>query len=119
MITKDDDSMIGIPFQFFLPKYKVAIEFSERRDYTKQHRRNNEVKNDLCLKTQIKMIRILDSDENDYRDCLCISRVDNSFEGISEAIQALFEILHINIDIDVERDIDDIRLFHLDSAEMI
>lgn len=118
VITKDDDSMIGIPFQFFLPKYKVAIEFSERRDYTKQHRRNNEVKNDLCLKTQIKMIRILESNEKHYRNCLCISRVDDSYEGISEAIQALFGILHINIDVDVERDIDDIRAFHQEFAKV-
>jgi hypothetical protein len=84
----------------------------------KQHPRNNEVKNDLCLRTQIKMIRILDSNEDNYRNCLCISRVDDSYEGISESLQALFGILHIKIDIDVERDIDDIRVFHLDSSDV-
>ena len=117
-ITKDDDRLIGIPFQYFLPKYRVAIEFSDQRDYMKQHRRNNEVKNDLCLRTQIKMIRILDSNEDNYRNCLCISRVDDSYEGISESLQALFGILHIKIDIDVERDINYIRGFHLDSTDV-
>ena len=105
-ITKDDDSMIGIPFQFFLPKFRAAIEFSDQRDYMKQHHRNNEVKNDLCLRTQIKMIRILESSEDNYRNCLCISRVDDSYDGISESLQTLFGILHIDIDVDVERDID-------------
>ena len=84
----------------------------------KQHHRNNEVKNDLCLRTQIKMIRILYSNEDNYRNCLCISRVDDSYEGISESLQALFSLLHINIDIDVERNINDIRVFHLDSSDV-
>lgn len=88
-INKYDDSLIGIPFQYFLPKYRAAIEFSDQRDYMKQHHRNNEVKNDLCLRTQIKMIRILYSNEDNYRNCLCISRVDDSYEGISESLQAL------------------------------
>lgn len=109
-VIKEDDSLIGIPFQLFLPKYRAAIEFSEQHDYTKQRRRNNEVMNDLCLKTQIKMFRILDSNEENYRDCLCISRVDDSYDGISESLQALFGILHIDIDVDVERDIDKIRV---------
>ena len=51
------------------------------------------------------MIRILESNEDNYRNCLCISRVDDSYDGISESLQALFGILHIDIDIDVERDI--------------
>ena len=103
---------------YFLPKYRAAIEFSDQRDYMKQHHRNNEVKNDLCLRTQIKMIRILYSNEDNYRNCLCISRVDDSYEGISESLQALFSLLHINIDIDVERDINDIRVFHLNSSDV-
>ncbi len=57
------------------------------------------------------MIRILDSSESSYKDCLCISRVDDSYEGVSEALQALFGVLHIDIDIDVERDIKIIKEF--------
>ncbi|MBO4863259.1 MAG: zinc-ribbon domain-containing protein [Eubacterium sp.] len=106
---KDDDSIIGIPFQYFLPKHRTAIEFSEQRDCSKQHRRRKGVVNDLCLRTKTKMIRILDSTEGSYKDCLCISRVDDSYEGISEALQALFGILHIDADIDVERDIESIK----------
>jgi len=102
--TKDDDSLIGIPFQYFLPKYRAAIEFSKQHYYLKQFRRNNGVMNDLCLRTQIKMIRILESAEENYDDCFCISRLDDSYEGITEALLALFGLLRIDIDIDVERD---------------
>ena len=117
--TKDDDSLIGIPFQFFLPKYRVAVEFSEQHYYLKQYRRNNKVMNDLCLRTRIKMIRILESAEENYEDCFCISRLDDSYEGITDSLQALFGLLHIDTDIDVERDIDDIRVFHLDSSDVV
>ena len=105
---KDDDSIIGIPFQYFLPKYRAVVEFSERRDCSSQHRRRKGVVNELCLRTKTKMIRILDSSESSYKDCLCISRVDDSYEGISEALDALFGILHIDIDVDVERDLGEI-----------
>lgn len=108
---KDDDSIIGIPFDFFLPKFRAAVEFSEQRNSSKQHRRRNNVMNDLCLKSQTKMIRILESSEDNYNNCLCISRVDDSYEGISEALQAVFGILRIDVDIDVERDIDYIKRF--------
>ena len=116
---KDDDSIIGIPFEYYLPKYRAAVEFSEPRSSSKQHRRRNNVMNDLCLKSQTKMIRILDRSENNYNNCLCISRVDSSYEGISEALQALFGIFHIEIDIDVERDIDYINRFSSASHDVV
>lgn len=105
---KNDDSIIGIPFQYFLPKYRAVVEFSDKRDCSKQHRKRKSVVNDLCLRTKTKMIRVLDSSENSYENCLCISRVDDSYEGISEALDALFGILRIDIDVDVERDLREI-----------
>lgn len=37
--------------------------------------------------------------------------MDDSYEGVSEALHALFGVLHIDIDIDVERDIKIIKEF--------
>lgn len=106
IFMKDDRSQVGIPFQYYLPEYRTAVEFSEQYDYTKYHRMKNSIKNDLCLKNQIKMIRILESRAEPYRDCLCISRIDDSMEGINESLQKVFELLKVSVDIDVERDID-------------
>ncbi len=119
IFIKDDISQVGIPFQYYLPEYRAAVEFSEQYDYTKYHRMKNSIKNDLCLKSRIKMIRILESKTEPYRDCLCISRIDDSMEGITESLQMLLSLLDINADIDVERDINDIRVFHLNSSDVI
>lgn len=106
--NKDDRSLVGIPFQYYLHEYRVAVEFSEQYDYTQYHRMKNSIKNDLCLKTRIKMIRILEREAEPYRDCLCISRIDDSVDGITESLQMLFTLLRINVDVNVERDIETI-----------
>ena len=48
------------------------------------------------------------------------AKMDELVESIKEhgVLQALFGILHIKIDIDVERDINYIRGFHLDSTDV-
>lgn len=107
------DSEIGIPLQYYLPERRIAIEFSEPKSMTKSHRQKDEVKNLLCLRRRIRLIRILAPGIKEFANCLCISRTDSSPDTLSEAINALFTILGYDEDIDIVRDLEDIRTIKL------
>ena len=93
-IIKDDDSLIGVPIQFYLPYYCVAIEFTY--GYLSNAKRKCEyVKNDLCLKNRIHMIRILGEGVAEYNNCLCIKLIDDSDEAVLEALEVVFERIGI------------------------
>lgn len=93
---KDYDGITGIPFQYYLTDYRVALEFSERHDGTKKWRSYNEVQNDLCLRNRVKMIRVLEKGIEPFDDCLCIIRDDFSEESVREALEVVFSMLGCN-----------------------
>ena len=105
----------GIPLQFYFPERQIAVEFSGKLNRAKQHRRQAEIQNDLCLRQRIRMVRILETDDLQYDNCLCIWREDESWEALSEAIGMLFQILGIEVDVDIERDILLIREYMIKS----
>jgi len=102
-----NEDIIGIPLAFYLPDRKVAVEFS-----SKEHRRGYGYrmeygKNWLCINSGIKMIRILEDGEPEFNNCICITRTDDSLEVLRAAIEAVFQLIGIDADIDFERDADD------------
>ena len=93
---KNDDSKIGLPLQYYLPEYSVAIEFTN--GYVSNiHRETEYIKNDLCLKNRIHMIRILGTGVEEYDNCTCIKLEDNSSEALLEALDYLFEKLGLSV----------------------
>ncbi|MBR4760324.1 MAG: zinc-ribbon domain-containing protein [Lachnospiraceae bacterium] len=107
----DDDSLFGIPVQIYIPEKRVVIETPTRKRVTKQDIRNASVLNHLCFRTRIKLIRIIPPDGTMYDNCLCVKRLDGSAQGLTESLQAVFSVLHLDIDVDVERDLADIMRF--------
>ena len=105
----NDDSRTGIPFQFYLPELSVAVEFTGRNHKTKAYRQRAVIQNDLCLRKRIRLVRILESGEPEYRNCFCITRKDCSPDTLSEALRVLFLLLHQKLSIDVARDRDRIQ----------
>lgn len=89
---KNDDTEVGLPFQFYLPNYHVVIEFTN--GYVSDAQRKYEyIKNDLCLKSRIHMIRILGVGVKEFNNCLCISLCDDSDVAITESLNVIFDKL--------------------------
>ncbi len=109
--TENDEALIGLPLQYFFPGRGIAVEFSRQRANCQYRQRVEQVKNDLCLKNRIKLIRVISPGCVQYDRSYCIYRKDNSEEGISEAIRAVFDALHCTMDIDISRDMDKIQSF--------
>ena len=93
---QDDNSKIGLSLQYYLPKYCVAIEFTNGY-VSKLHRKNEYIKNVLCLKNRIHMIRVLGAGVKEYDNCTCIKLEDDSSEAILEALGYLFEKLGLSV----------------------
>lgn len=106
---RKEDSEIGLPLQYYQPERRIAIEFSDRRSMTKSYRQREEIKNSLCLRKRIRMIRILAPRINEYENCFCISRTEDSPDAISEALKIVFGLLNLDVNIDVGRDLAEIR----------
>lgn len=110
-LVQNEEQILGLPIQFYLPDRRIAIEFSGRSKGSKQKRRSESIKNDLCLKNRIRMVRILECGDPEYSNCLCITRNNESIEAVSDALGLLFQISDIEADVDVARDMASIREF--------
>ncbi|MCR4643024.1 MAG: zinc-ribbon domain-containing protein [Lachnospiraceae bacterium] len=103
-VLQDDDSVIGIPLQLFIPEKQAAVEFSRPFDCTGSGRFAENAKNWLCINAGIRLIRILAPDANEFDNCICITRTDNSVETINEAIQAALTMTGLDAHVDILRD---------------
>ena len=89
---------------------KAAITFSSAIRRECLVRREN-AKNWLCLKAGIKLFRIMSPGASDYDNCICITLSDNRLDTISLAVQTVFDMLGIDVDVDISRDAPDIKKF--------
>ena len=64
----------------YLPDRKLAIEFSNKRE----SRKKEYVKNLICKRLGITMVRILDPGVASYDNCFCIIRQDDSYEVLEQ-----------------------------------
>ena len=110
-LIENEESLLGLALQFYLPERGIAIELTKHLDRLKQRRRAEEIKNDLCLRNRIRLIRVLDPGDREYDDCLCIMREDRSYEALSEALSMVFQLLQMPVHVDVGRDLAEIRAY--------
>ena len=104
------DEQIGIELDTYFPEQKAAIIYSrplQRKCLVRRER----AKNWLCLNAGIKLFRILPPDGNEYDNCACITLTDKSLDVLSMAVRAIFDMLNISADVDIERDIKEIKKF--------
>ncbi len=105
----DDEELIGIPLQFYFPTLRIAVEFTEEKPDSENRKKYEGIKNMLCLRKMVKLIRVIAPDCTEYKNCHCIVRNDDSEETIEEALRLVFKVLKCTIDINISRDIDAIR----------
>lgn len=92
--TENDDTLIGIPLQFYFPDKKGAIEimFPEKRKGRKGRGWEN-AKNWLCLKSGIKLVRIIGKRRKGFDNCICISCDDNKEDTFMFAAAMAFKMI--------------------------
>ena len=73
--------------------------------------RREKAKNWLCLKAGIRLFRILPSGAEAYDNCICLTLPDNRIDSISMGVQAIFDMLKIDVDVDIRRDVLEIKKF--------
>lgn len=95
-ILFDDTTAIGLRLSFYFPDQKGALELSGRTSL--ENRRREYVKNHLCSKSGICMIRLLYNGEKTYDDCMCIELETDEVEEQMEALKTVFEMLKIPIE---------------------
>ncbi|MCR4907764.1 MAG: zinc-ribbon domain-containing protein [Lachnospiraceae bacterium] len=102
------DELIGVPLDIYFPEQKAAVIFSRSLEADFRIRRERAI-NWLCLKSGVKLYRILPKDGNEYDNCICITLIDGSKEVLGFAIQTVFDRLGIKTDVDLIRDVKDIK----------
>lgn len=103
-MLENSHDQTGIALQFYFTDVNGAIEMPSTHDRKVTGRKVENVKNALCRKNGIKMFRILEADDVEYDDCICIQRKDRSIESYQEALQTAFDLLELEIEVDVKND---------------
>lgn len=103
-VINSNKKEIGMELDIYLPNERIAIEYDGKNWHNKQS--IEQKKNLLCLKNNIKLIRIREKGLDIYDNCICIVRKDNrSTEDLSNTIIELFKILNIDTtDINIDKD---------------
>ena len=72
------------------------------------------------LKSGIRLVRIINSTEPVHEDCICIRCPYGSNEILSAVLSKAFEILGYSLDIDIERDMEQLKeYYHTGRADMV
>ncbi len=109
-ILVGSDEPIGIKLETFFPNQRAAIVYSRPLKRECLVRREN-AKNWLCLNAGIRLYRILPPGANEYDNCICITLTDKSLDVLSTAVQTIFDMMKMPVDVDIERDIKKIKKF--------
>ena len=109
----------GYKFDFFLPKYQLIIEYDGYPWHNKDiARRNDVLKDNICNKHKLKILRIRDSRLNDNKmltSSIWYFKYDNSLIFLQKLNGILSDMLgtNINMDINVTRDSKEIKIYQL------
>ena len=93
LLMRGGENIIGLPLSIYLPELLMAIECSEIYRKSTKWRVREEIKNDLCLKSRIRMIRVLEPGIEPFYNCKCICRLDNSEEAYAAVLEQLDKLL--------------------------
>ena len=104
------DAVIGMELDAYFPTRKAAILYSRALCADFRVRRERAV-NWLCLNAGIKLFRILSAGANEYDNCICITLENRTLEVLSLAIQTVFDMIGVDADVDIDRDLLEIKSF--------
>ena len=95
-----DEGPIGIPLQVYYPDISSALEISPL--FQRPSRKWENAKNWLCINAGICLVRILNAKDDEYTNCICITREDDSEETLGLAISEAFRQLGVSVIIDMK-----------------
>ena len=84
--------------EFYKPHGNIGISYKEEW-----------VKNNLCRRNHITMIRLLEKKYKDFDNCICLTYLGYSLEILDQLIKKVFSLVHIETDIDIIDDIFEIE----------
>ena len=113
-----DKSAIGMELDIYIPSKSVAIEY-DGQAYHSPNRKTDVKKNQICKESGILLIRIQETNDYLYDDCICITRNKNrSKSELTSVIKQVFTLLgNDNADIDVVRDESEILSLYMSIKE--
>ena len=88
----------------WFPERNGAIETVRRRNSSGNVELPDRIKDSLCQKAGIRLVRILGEGEPDHNGVICIRRMDGTNEALSAAVEKAFAIIGYEVDVDVDRD---------------
>ena len=100
-VRRYDDEEVGLPLAVYLPEVKMALETSR----TVEGRMEERIKNELCWRARIRLIRIVEPCAAEYDNCKCIRICDTSISSLNLALDMVFRLIGVEAAVDVERDV--------------
>lgn len=110
-VMYDYDYGIGIPVQIYIPEKKAVIELTPFLHEGWTDWRYENAKNWLCLKTGVKMVRIIPQRMKKFENCKCVRIRTMMPDALDYAIRQALKKVKAFIDVDVNRDYEEIRMF--------
>lgn len=107
---------VVIFLELYIPKYRVAIIFSDEMKKWKKLRKAEVSKNWACIRTGIKLFRIIQPGYEGFDNCACIFLKEDTYDEFSLALKIVFKSIKAkaDLDIDVGRDIGEIEKIRLE-----
>lgn len=108
-----DDGAIGIPLMAWFPEKHAAIEIGRQTVVENRISLPERIKDKLCEKSGIRMIRILKEDDAEHDGCVCIRIIGNDdIDSLSEAICTAYGIAGYKIETDLRKDLEKIKKYY-------
>ena len=105
-VIPNESNIIGAPLDFYFPEFQSAFIFSRKGQLSQEGAGTERVKDYLCKRKEIRLVRILEPGYKASDQCHCIRQADESEGALSAAVTAAFHYIGIHMDIQMERDHD-------------
>ena len=103
-VRYEDETEVGISLQFFLPEYRTALHIYRKKEESLEGRKREIARNWLCLRSGIRLIRIVPPDAEIFDTCFHIIREDDSILSWNQSFQVVFDVLKVKADVNLGRD---------------
>lgn len=105
-VIPNESAIIGVPLDFYFPEFHSVIIFSRKGQRSIEGAGTEQVKDYLCRRKELKLMRILEPGFPESDLCRCVRQKDESDEALAEAVSEAFHYMGIHADIQMDRDRD-------------
>ena len=116
---EDEMEQIGLPLDLYIPSVRAAVIF-QNKDYLSSYSVMREfVKNKACYNRRIRLVRIIGKDMVTQEKCISIVKQDNTREAVEVALNGLFEIIGLDMVVDLKKDEERIKQKYYNNVNMV